>query len=253
MNPVIVRNLEIGTGIPKICVPIVGKTGEEILITAKEICNSPADLAEWRADWFASVSEIEEVKSLLKKLRGILGEIPLLFTFRTKAEGGEREIAFEKYAELLKEVARSQLVDLIDVEVFINDGVSELIQSLKEAGVKVVGSNHDFGGTPKKEEIVRRLCYMQDLGVELPKIAVMPQSEKDVLTLLDATREMTSEFADRPVITMSMAGMGAVSRVSGEMFGSAITFGTLKQASAPGQIEVNKLKQVLEILHQGYL
>ena len=37
MNPVIVRNVKIGEGIPKICVPIVGRTKDEIINEAKEI------------------------------------------------------------------------------------------------------------------------------------------------------------------------------------------------------------------------
>ena len=37
MNTVEVRNVKIGDGIPKICVPVVGKTKEEILSQAREI------------------------------------------------------------------------------------------------------------------------------------------------------------------------------------------------------------------------
>ena len=44
MNPVKVRNIEIGTGIPKICVPIVGVTKEEIIEAAKKITSTPADV-----------------------------------------------------------------------------------------------------------------------------------------------------------------------------------------------------------------
>ena len=249
MNPVIVRNVSIGEGMPKICVPIVGKTRDEILETAKEILNSPADLVEWRADWFESVFDIEEVKGVLADLRTILGELPMLFTFRTKAEGGEEEITYKQYSKLLKKVADTGLTDLIDVEVFIDDSVAELVAQLKEAGVKIVGSNHDFAKTPDKDEVVRRLCYMQNLGVDIPKIAVMPQNKRDVLTLLTATEEMASEYANCPIVTMSMSGMGAISRVSGETFGSAITFGALKKASAPGQIQVEDLKKMLEIMH----
>lgn len=249
MNPVIVRNVSIGEGMPKICVPIVGKTRDEILGTANEILNSQADLVEWRVDWFESVFDIEEVKDVLADLRAILGELPMLFTFRTKAEGGEKEITYEQYSKLLKKVAGTSLTDLIDVEVFIDDSVAELVAELQKAGVKVVGSNHDFAKTPDKEEVVRRLCYMQEVGVDVPKIAVMPQSKKDVLTLLAATEEMASKHANGPIVTMSMAGMGAVSRISGETFGSAITFGALKKASAPGQIPVGDLKKILEIMH----
>lgn len=250
VNSVKVRELVIGEGMPKICVPIVGKTNDEILQAAQEICGTSADLVEWRVDWFESAFDIEEVQKMLKELRNLLGEMPLLFTFRTKNEGGEKAIAFAQYKELLSSVASTLFVDMIDVEVFADANLKYFIGDLKEKGVKVVGSNHDFEKTPSKEEIVKRLCYMQEIGVDIPKIAVMPQNKRDVLTLLNATEEMVSEHADRPIVTMSMAGMGVVSRVAGETFGSAITFGAMQKASAPGQINVEEMKKILEILHQ---
>ena len=94
-----------------------------------------------------------------------------------------------------------------------------------------------------------RLQKMQEFGADLPKIAVMPQCRKDVLTLLAATEEMAGTYADRPIITMSMAKDGVISRICGEVFGSALTFGTAGKASAPGQIEVERLREVLEIFH----
>ena len=90
---------------------------------------------------------------------------------------------------------------------------------------------------------------MQELGVDVPKIAVMPQNKKDVITLLAATEEMYTNYSDRPIITMSMAGTGAISRLSGEVFGSALTFGAVGKVSAPGQINVEDLKTVLNIVH----
>lgn len=250
MNPVKVRNVSIGEGMPKICVPIVGKTREEILEAAKEILNSSADMVEWRADWFESVLEMQKVVALLRELRDILGDMPILFTFRTKAEGGERELGVKPYAMLNKMVVASGNVDLVDVEVFTaKEELASMIDTAHKYGVKVVGSNHDFAKTPDKDEIVRRLCYMQGVGVDISKIAVMPQSKKDVLTLLSATDEMASNYAKGPIVTMSMARIGAVSRVAGEAFGSAITFGALQKASAPGQIQVEDLKKILEIMH----
>ena len=141
-------------------------------------------------------------------------------------------------------------MDLIDVELSSGEEtVKYLIKTAHTIGVKAVISNHDFEKTPSKEEIVKRLRKMQELGADLPKIAVMPQCKKDVLTLLTATEEMAHRYADRPIITMSMAKDGVVSRMCGEVFGSALTFGTAGQTSAPGQIEVGKLREVLEIFH----
>ncbi len=105
MNPVVVRNVKIGEGIPKICVPIVGITKEEIIQEAKSFETIPVDVAEWRADWFEDVFDMEKVREVLKELRAALKEIPLLFTFRTSREGGEKAIEPEAYAALNKAAA----------------------------------------------------------------------------------------------------------------------------------------------------
>ena len=118
-------------------------------------------------------------------------------------------------------------------------------------GVRIIASNHDFFKTPAKSDIISRLRKMQDMGADIPKIAVMPQSRRDVLTLLCATEEMVSDYADRPIITMSMAGTGVISRLCGEVFGSSMTFGAAKKASAPGQMGVNDLNTVLGLLHNA--
>ena len=252
MNPIMIRDVAIGEGIPKICVPIVGKTREEIVKAAEEIRTLPVDVVEWRADWYEEIFEADVVLDILQELRRILGELPLLFTFRTKKEGGEKEIDEKNYRTLNQLAAESGLADLIDVEVFSGDEVvNDLVRTAHENEVKVIGSNHDFEKTPSKEEIIRRLQKMQELEVDLPKIAVMPRKKEDVLTLLAATEEMNRKYADRPIITMSMAGDGVISRVCGEVFGSALTFGAAGQASAPGQISVKELRQILTILHES--
>jgi len=252
MNPVVVRNVKIGEGIPKICVPIVGMTKEDIINEAKAFETIPSDIAEWRADWYEDVSDTGKVKDVLKALRKTLKETPLLFTFRTSGEGGEKAISPEAYAALNKAVAETGCVDMIDAELFTGDEiVRDIIDTAHQYGVKVIASSHDFHQTPDKAEMIARLCKMQTLGADILKIAVMPQNKKDVLVLLSATEEMNRNYADRPVITMSMSGTGVLSRICGEVFGSALTFGAAKKASAPGQMDVEDLAKVLSILHKS--
>ena len=180
MNPVIVRNVRIGEGMPKICVPVVGRTRAEI-----------------------------------------------------------REAA--AYVELNRRMSGAGYIDMVDVEMFSGDDtVSALVRCAHACQVKVVGSNHDFQKTPAKEEIVARLRRMQELDADILKIAVMLRSK---------TEEMCSEYANRPVITMSMDGMGVISRLCGEAFGSAVTFGSAGKASAPGQVEAGELRRVFTLLH----
>ena len=250
MNTIKVREIEIGAGAPKIIVPIVGVTKEDILNEAKTFDSIPVDVVEWRVDWFEHVFEFDKVEDVLKDLRNVLGNIPLLLTFRTKKEGGEKAIDTKDYKELNLRAAKTGYVDFIDVEIFTGDDVvREIIDGAHAAGVKVIASNHDFFKTPAKSDIIYRLRKMQDMGADIPKIAVMPQSRRDVLTLLCATEEMVSDYADRPIITMSMAGTGVISRLCGEVFGSSMTFGAAKKASAPGQMGVNDLNTVLDLLH----
>ena len=200
MNTVKVRKIEIGSGVPKICVPIVGVTKDEIIAEAKTFDSIPVDVVEWRVDWFEGVFEFDKVEDVLKDLREALGETPILFTFRTSKEGGEKAIEAEPYKELNIAAAKTGYVDLVDVEAFTGDEiVKAIVAAAHECGVKVVASEH----------------------------------------------------ADRPIITMSMAGTGLISRLCGEVFGSALTFGAAKKASAPGQAAVNDLNNMLQFLHEN--
>ena len=252
MNPVKVRNVEIGTGMPKICVPIVEKTKAAILDAAAKISETKAHVSEWRVDWYEDIFDFRETKKTLEELRNVLWEMPLLFTFRTLQEGGQRQAAVEDYVKLNQDAAATGLIDLVDVELSAGEEyVKILVETAHKYGVKVVVSSHDFQKTPSREEIVLRLRKMQELGADIPKIAVMPQNKKDVLTLLAATEEMASNYADRPIITMSMAGTGSISRLCGEVFGSAMTFGSVGHRSAPGQMDVEDLAEGLNLIHRG--
>lgn len=247
---VTVRGTEIGAGAPKVIVPIVERSYSGIIGKVASFEGLPIDMVEWRADFFDEIFDTERVLYTLSGLRCALENTPLLFTMRTKSEGGDKEIAWDAYTALNKAVARSGKADLVDVEVFAGDGVAaENIDIAHRAGCLVVGSNHDFRATPPAQELVSRLRKIQDMGADIAKIAVMPTCTADVLALLSATAEMYENYAQCPLITMSMSAKGVISRLSGEVFGSAATFGSVGKGSAPGQIPVEQLAQALEILH----
>lgn len=245
-----IRNIYLGEGLPKVCVPIVGRTEEEIVKSAEVVVAAAPDIVEWRMDFFEKVKDEKALVNTLARIRERLGDIALLSTFRTKGEGGELEATVEEYLKMNQAVINSRLSDAIDVEVFLGrETVESLVAAAHDANVVVVGSNHDFHKTPEKQIIVERLCYMQNLGVDVAKIAVMPNSREDVLTLLDATRIMKEEHPETPVITMSMGPKGVISRMTGEIFGSSLTFGMIGKASAPGQVPMEELKDILQKIH----
>jgi len=78
----------------------------------------------------------------------------------------------------------------------------------------------------------------------------MPRGPQDVLSLLDATYR-ASQIVNLPQISMSMGGLGAMSRVLGWMYGSAATFAVGRSSSAPGQIAVDELRAMLAALRRA--
>ncbi len=249
-NYVEVRGVRIGEGIPKICVPIVERTTEEILAAAVAILEEPADLVEWRADFFNDIEDLDNVDEMLRLLHKVLGNIPVLFTFRTMREGGARECSTLAYIELIEHVAATGLADLIDVELSMGEAaVANLVDVVHTYEGIVIASSHNFDATPRREEIITTMRRMQALDADILKIAVMPNNKQDVLILLSATEEMTRVYADRPVISIAMGADGQISRVVGEAFGSAVTFGAVGKQSAPGQMDAGNLSEILLRLH----
>ncbi len=246
-----IKNVVLGEGKTKVCLPIIATTKEDILKEARDMAKLAGDIIEWRADFYEDVMNQDKVLEVVDEVTDILGDKPLLFTFRTKAEGGEKYIDILYYKMLLSAVMKQGKAAAVDVELFMGDGVLEDMAAKAEMyGCVVVASNHDFDKTPDKEQIVSRLVAMKDKGAHVSKIAVMPKCADDVLTLLEATAEAKKQREDITLITMSMGQLGVISRLGGGVFGSAMTFGakTKELASAPGQVEVNQLKDILSVV-----
>lgn len=246
-----VRNIVLGQGRPKICVPVIGTTYEAVTAQMKKIHNEyrdAVDIIELRIDFFENVFDEDRLSELLKSIRQIIQDMALLFTFRTKNEGGEREISSEIYKSLVKTAIDSGMVDAVDVEAFFDDNILKEISAYgKTKNIAVIASNHDFEKTPEMSDIAERLKYMESQGADIAKIAVMPKTKKDVAALISALCD-ADESLEIPVIAISMGKLGAVSRIAGEIFGSCLTFGVADKASAPGQIDVKELKKMLELL-----
>lgn len=236
-----------GEGSPKICVPIVADHRDAIWKKAEEIAALPVDVVEWRADFYQDVFQTEEVTATLRGLKQRLDGKALLFTFRTNREGGSRFVEKEEYYRLNREAAASGCADLIDIEAFLDENrTAEVIRGIHAAGSRVITSNHEFEKTPPVEEMVRRLRRMEELGTDAAKLAVMPQNRQDVLKLLQAA-VTADEMLAVPVVTMSMGRIGVVSRIAGDLTGSAMTFAAVGEISAPGQIPAEKMTEFLKI------
>ena len=97
-------------------------------------------------------------------------------------------------------------------------------------------------------EIKDQLEYMEIMGGDILKVAYMPRSYKDVVCVMNATLEMSNKLT-KPIVTMAMGEIGKITRLCGELTGSAMTFACLGKSSAPGQISVEHMHELLEVIH----
>lgn len=241
MKEVVVRGLRIGHGQPKICVPLMGITIDDLVAEAKAAIQTSCDIVEWRVDYFAEVKNLATVIEGARALREVLADKPLIVTFRSAREGGVGQLSDEAYFALYQGLIPTRLVDIVDLELLMpSEELAKTVTLAKKYGVRVLMCHHNFAETPKKEEMAAYLAGMAAKEADICKLAVMPQTAKEVLSLLAVTEEMSRKLS-QPLVTMSMGELGKVSRLTGELFGSAITFGTVGTASAPGQLPVEEL------------
>lgn len=246
-----IKKRTIGTGRPLVCVPVVEIEEDRIYKAAELAVERGAEVIEWRIDWFAQAACQERIEKILHRLQVICGDVILLCTFRSSPQGGEREISEETYLELLEVIAKSGQADILDVEVSELSHPSDVIRKLHDMGQCVIGSKHYFSHTPETEQMQQDLSYMQRAGADIGKLAVMPHNSLDVLRLLEATARMKENCPHYPLVTMAMGGLGAISRISGEVFGSCMTFASVGKTSAPGQMPLEDVTGILNKISES--
>jgi 3-dehydroquinate dehydratase I len=200
-----------------------------------EIANLPVeyfDICELRLDLlYGTLRETEALS------RGI--KSPKIVTVRDPGEGG---------ANALPEAARVELFeqwlphcDLIDVEFRNLDRYSELIERAEANEKQVIVSYHDFLSTPP----VERLQEMLDSGgisdSRIFKVATNVSCWQDIEALV----RFVQGNATVRVAAVGMGEFGKLSRLILPRLGSALVYGSLSVAVAPGQWPVAELARIL--------
>lgn len=238
--------------LPAVCIPLVARSADALVAEAAAAAARGPDLLEWRVDHFEGIASSFDVVALAARLKQQAGGLPLLFTCRSAREGGAPvPLSDDRIAVLHAAVAASGAVDLLDIEMAAEPRHVEAVRAAARArGLALVLSFHDFGGTPPLQDLLARFRQAHALGADLAKVAVMPRSPADVLTLLQATWQASQELPVA-VAGMAMGALGAVSRIGGGVFGSALTFAAGQQASAPGQLPIDDLRAALTALQRA--
>lgn len=246
-----VRNVTFSASAPVIVVPLLAGDPAALGEEAARARAAGADCLEWRVDHFRSFPEPDKTAAALAAIRAAAGDLPLLATLRTEAEGGQAIADEPGYLALVRALVDLD-VDLVDIEVR-RTHAREAVAAAHAAGVPVVGSRHAFEGTPPEDAIVAALAHAETIGADIAKVAVMPADDLDVLTLLRATARRFAS-AHVPLLAIAMGRRGALSRVVAPAFGSCATFATVPDAagvdhpSAPGQLSIADARAALDAL-----
>jgi len=253
MKPIVIRGRPAAEGrVPLLCVPLVGASRDALLAEAAAVRGAAPDIVEWRVDYFGAIGDAGAVVETARALRQELPGVPLLFTRRSRAEGGQR-VAIDEQAvvDVYAAVCDADCVDLVDYEMSNQPArIGAVREASRRRGIGLVCSYHNFEATPGAEALGAQFRRAQELGGDVAKVAVMPTRREDVLTLLSATLR-ASQTLELPLISVSMGELGALSRVVGFAFGSALTFGVGAGASAPGQMPIGELRQSIEIARKA--
>ena len=217
---------------------IVGSiTQEETLRALARVTRPEFDIAEVRLDEIDAFPE--NVIALCGKLK-----IPVLLTIRSAKEGGKWR-GREKDRCALYQAALPH-VAAIDVE--IESGSLKRLAAVAHRFKKtVVGSYHDFDGTPSIRALRTIVQCGREQGAHIVKIATMIKNPADLVPHF----ELISTEKRTPLCLIGMGPLGAHTRVSMACMGSCLTYGYVDRPAAPGQFSCKKLRSLLNEFLRG--
>lgn len=223
----------------KIVVPVMPRSIEDVAnIDLDRLVG--ADLIEWRADFLPKEEILTVAPAVFEKFVGR----EVIFTLRTSREGGQIELTNEEYIQLLKEIASLYQPEFIDFEYYSHKEVFDQMLEFPN----LVLSYHNFEETP--ENYMEIMSELTSLSPAVVKMAVMAETEQDVLDVMNYTRGFKTLNAEQSYATMSMGALGKLSRVAGMLTGSCWTFASLDEVSAPGQMSLANVQKILTVLEE---
>lgn len=223
----------------KIVVPVMPRSIEDVAnIDLDRLAG--ADLIEWRADFLPKEEILTVAPAVFEKFVGR----EVIFTLRTSREGGQIELTNEEYIHLLKEIANLYQPEFIDFEYYSHKEVFDQMLEFPN----LVLSYHNFEETP--ENYMEIMSELTSLSPAVVKMAVMAETEQDVLDVMNYTRGFKTLNAEQSYATMSMGALGKLSRVAGMLTGSCWTFASLDEVSAPGQMSLANVQKILTVLEE---
>ena len=223
----------------KLVVSIMPRTLEE----AQQLDRSRydgADVIEWRADFLDKNEILTVAPAVFEKFAGR----EILFTLRTRGEGGQIDLTREEYLAIIQDIQSIYHPDYIDFEFYSHREVFEQMLEFSN----LVLSYHNFQETP--ENMMEILSELTSLSPKLVKVSVMAHNEQEVLDLMNYTRGFKTLNPEQDYVTISMGKVGKISRLTADLTGSSWSYASVGEESAPGQIPLENMRRIRELLNE---
>lgn len=201
----------------------------------------PVDIIELRIDQFAS-QDVAHVQDQIKRYDGFA----LLATIRAAHEGGAWSGDDAERLALYQAIIES--VDAVDVELSSEAIVGDVLQAARQAGKLTIASYHNFDATPDRSALDDIALDGMARGVDVVKIAAMPERVEDIQQLA----AFALKYAAENVIAIAMGERGALSRVFFPALGSLITYASYGEAVAPGQLALDEQIAMLRTFYPDF-
>jgi len=242
-----------------ICIPIPVKSANinEIKPILDKTLKKNPNLIELRFDYINNIQtlSLEFIKDLLNI---ITSNIPVIFTFRDSSEGGQIKINQKDRFKILKMFIETK-PDYIDIEMNTDQNIlSEIINLASQNEVKIIFSYHNFEKTISFDDTIKLIQnfkkkLIQDLSLDsevlediIYKIIFTAQKFEDNLIPLKLCKELSN--SNQKVISFCMGPLGIFSRITCILAGSHLTYSSLEEKTARGQIKFKEMIEFYKLL-----
>jgi 3-dehydroquinate dehydratase type I len=239
-----------------ICVVLPIKTNnyDRNLALFKNVINQKPEFIELRFDYIKNLEKItRELGSSLLNL--VPHNINSIFTFRDSSEGGKLKISKKEKLKILTNLVEAQ-PDYIDIEMNSDKDVLNLVIDLAiKEKVNLIFSYHDFEKTMSFNETFDLISNFKNrlitklLNIEkkiVYKVIFTAQNFDDNIIPIKLCEYFSNK--NKKIISFCMGELGVFSRIACVKFGSFMTYCSLDEKTAPGQITIKKLRELYNLL-----
>ncbi|KAK1146550.1 3-dehydroquinate dehydratase (3-dehydroquinase) [Aspergillus melleus] len=210
-----------------------------------------SDAVELRVDLLkdpASDSEIPSVDYVAEQMSFLRSRVslPLIFTIRTKSQGGRfPDDAHEAAMDLYRLAVRSGS-EFVDLEIAFPDDMLRAVTEIKGHS-KIIASHHD----PKGELSWANMSWMKyyNRALEYGDVIKLVGVAKDLddNAALRKFKNWAEEAHDVPVIAINMGDNGQLSRILNG-FMTPVSHPSLPFKAAPGQLSASEIRRGLSLM-----